>query len=63
MPKDKKYKQYELKTVPVGARISEEIKIELEKIAEQKEWTISHLISKILKEYINNYVQNKQLKK
>jgi hypothetical protein len=54
-------KKYEKNTVPVSARVQIETKKALDKIAKGKEWKLSHLINKILTEYIKN-VQNNNKK-
>lgn len=41
-----------IKNVIVTFRIDEETKKELDKIATEKEWSMSQLISKIIKEWI-----------
>jgi len=38
--------------VMVGAKISTELDAEIERIAQQKEWTKSHLIRRALEQYL-----------
>ena len=42
------------KTELIGVKVSENLKSELQKIANENEWTLSHLCEKILRDYIQS---------
>lgn len=46
------------KTELIGVKISKPLKAELQRIANEKEWTLSHLAEKILRDYVINHQNN-----
>lgn len=48
------------KTVVITFRTDEQVKDMLEKIAEEKEWSVSQVVDKLCRNYLNDQLQKEE---